>query len=597
MVNVFTKITQKLSKPILFGVYGALGCFLAAIVLGQPFLEFTKLPPSIEQNNHAIVLLIDSSGSMGDGKLEEVKSAALDFVQRQDLSRNKLGVVNFGFSVDNLSSLTSDRETLETAIRNLVSSGGTPMAQGINLAANQLRFSPLQQNILLFTDGQPNSTFQANLEAQAARSQNINIVAVATGDADTRYLTRLTGDSSLVFFANSGEFDQAFRDAETKIFSRQLTESQDSGDYGLVYGSLRTGGWTATLAVGISLALIIGQNKYMRRRFLSWQEAGISIVGGLVAGLIAGGVGQLLFSPVAILPNTGIVQGILNWTILGSSLAGLVALFKSHLGIGRCITIGAIGGTLAGAITLLSINFWGALPAQLIGALVLGITFGTITKSKAFGGLITIGAIFLNQWLLLAIPGLPPVTDILGRILGWTILGVLVGSGTSFFVPNLKLNRALVGGSLGGSLGAIGFLIAAALLGDISARLIGAGIMGFCIGLMIAWAEEKQLNTEDYLVVHWTPKEQTKILLGTRPVMLGSSYEAQIPLSKGQGFYPVTAKIFKEGKQIIMQYDEKYAQDKGMKIVRHQLKNGDRRKLGQITIEVKNSLKQELSKV
>ena len=79
--------------------------------------------------------------------------------------------------------------------------------------------------------------------------------------------------------------------------------------------------------------------------------------------------------------------------------------------------------------------------------------------------------------------------------------------------------------------------------------------------------------------------------------MLGSSYEAQIPLSKGQGFYPVTAKIFKEGKQIIMQYDEKYAQDKGMKIVRHQLKNGDRRKLGQITIEVKNSLKQELSKV
>ena len=491
MANVFRSLRRTFSKPVLFGIYGAIGCLIAAVLLGEAFLALTKLPPSVQQTNHAIVLLIDSSSSMGGGKLDEVKSAATDFVQRQDLSNNKLGVVTFGGRVSTLASLTNNASELQRAIASIRDSGGTPMAQGINLAVSELRSTSLNPSILLFTDGQPDSSFRTTLAAKGANSRRINIVAVATGDADVNFLTRLTGDPSLVFFANSGEFDRAFRDAEAKIYSTQLTESGESGHYGLVYGSLRTGGWTAMLAMGISLILIVGQNQYMHRRLLSLREAGISIFGGLTAGLIAGGVGQLLFSPVATLPYTGEI----------------------------------------------------------------------------------------------------------GRILGWTILGALVGSGTSFFVPNLKLNRAVVGGSLGGSLGAIGFLMAAARLGDLSGRLIGAAILGFCIGLMIAWAEKQQLSTEDYLVVHWTPKEKTKILLGKRPVTLGSSYEAQIHLSKAQGFYPVTAKIFKEGNNVIMEYNEKYAQDKGMRIVRHELKNGERRKLGQITIEVRNSINKQLSKL
>ena len=490
MANVFRSLRRTFSKPVLFGIYGAIGCLLAAILLGEVFLALTKLPPPTPQTNHAIVLLIDSSSSMGDGKLDEVKSAATDFVQRQDLSNNKLAVVNFGNTVSSLTSLTNNPNRLKTAINSLRSSGGTPMAEGINVAVSELRSTLLNPSILLFTDGLPDDPDLTIEAAKAAKRQSIKVVAVATGDADVNFLADLTGDSSLVFFANSGEFDRAFQAAEAKIYGT-LIESEGAGNYGLVHGSLRIGGWTAILAIGISLILIVGQNQYMRRRLLSLREAGVSIFGGLTAGLIAGGVGQLLFSPVATLPYTSEI----------------------------------------------------------------------------------------------------------GRILGWTILGALVGGGTSFFVPNLKLNRAMVGGSLGGGLGAIGFLIAAARLGDLSGRLIGAAILGFCIGLMIAWAEKQQLSTESYLVVHWSPKEQTKILLGKRPVTLGSSYEAQIHLSKAQGFYPVTAKIFKEGNNIIMEYDGRYAQDRGMRIVRHELNNGDRRKLGKITVEVRNAINQGIYKV
>lgn len=587
MTNFLQKIQSKFSKPILFGIYGALGCLIAAVLLGEAFLSFTELPPTVKQTNHAIVLLIDSSSSMRGGKLDEVKSAATDFIRRQDLDRNQLAVVNFGGSTKTIASLTNNSRQLQNAIASIQDSGGTPMSEGIRLAVSELRSTSLKPSILLFTDGQPNSTSRTLSEANAAISQRINLVAVATGGADVNLLSRVTGDRSLVFFANSGEFARAFRDAEAKIYGTQLTESGQSGDYGLIYGSLRTGGWTAILAMGISTILIVGQNLYLRRRFLSFKEAGISVFGGLTAGLIAGVIGQLLFFPVATLPYAREIEGIINWTVATTLLAGLIAFTKSKVDLKPYLIVGGIIGAVAGSIPLLINNDL----TPFISAVVVGIGFYSLDRSKSLGWITGIAGIFLGQWLFFPPPGLPSAIALLGRILGWTILGALVGSGTSFFVPNLKLKKALIGGSLGGSLGAIAFLIASSILGDISGRLIGATILGFCIGLMIAWAEKKQLRTEDHLVISWSPQEQKPILLGTRPITLGSSYESDIHLSKALGFDPVTAKIYKdENNSIVMQYDDKYGKNKGMKKLKHFLKTGDKRKLGNITIEVKSSV-------
>jgi Ca-activated chloride channel family protein len=313
-----------------------------------------------------------------------------------------------------------------------------------------------------------------------AASQGINLVAVATGDADTNFLAQLTGDPSLVFYANSGNFDQAFRQAEKAIYSSQLVESGPTGNYGLVYSVLRIGGWTALLAMGTSLALIAGQNHYLRRRLLTPKQASMGFTGSLIAGLVAGGVGQLLFIPVAGIP------------------------------------ILAIGG----------------------------------------------------------------------RIIGWAILGSLVGGGMSVFVPNLQRGRALQGGAIGGATGAIGFLIISAVSGDLVGRLVGTAIIGFFIGLMIALIE--QFSRESWLIVYWTPNEQTKINLGAEPVFLGSSEDNHIYLRKSQGYPPITAKIYTEGEKIIMEFDEEMKQ-KGMKILKQELHDGEQRKLGDVTLEVRTA--------
>jgi len=480
--NIFGQLRQKLSKPILFGLYGAVGCLGAATLFGEAFLALTKLSPTIQRSPQAIVLLIDCSGSMDEkNKLQEVKSAAQAFLQRQNLSENRLAVVGFGSNVQIGVSLTGNKLMLDRAIAQLSDGGGTRMDIAIEAAARELQSTSKPRNILLFTDGEPSNAGTTLTAGQSAKAQGINLVAVATGDANTNFLTQLTGNRSLVFYANSGDFDRAFRQAEQAIYSNQLVESGPTGDYSLLYSVLRIGGWTALLAIGTSLALIAGQNHYLRRRLLTLSEGSIGTGGSLAAGLAAGAIGQLLFLPVAGIP------------------------------------------------------------------------------------LLTLG----------------------GRIIGWAILGTLLGGGMSFFVPNLQKNRALQAGAIGGTAGAIGFLLVSAVSGDLVGRLVGAAIVGFFIGLAIALIED--LSRRAWLIVHWTPTEQTNINLGTQPIILGSSEDAHIYLRKDQGYPPVTAKLYLESGKIVMEFDEQMQKLKGMKILRHELANGDRRKVGEIMIEVKTA--------
>ena len=506
MPNILRNLRR--NKPLLFGIYAAIGCLIAAIILGEPFLALTRIAPTA--TGTAVVLLIDTSGSMGEivsgdvtptgqtqtldgkqytmvtggkSKIDVVMESLLKLVNTTKLGGNdRLSIVKFDSNASPIIGLTNptEKDKLQTAIQELRNiDGGTNMADGIRKAYDQLRYSNLTPNILLFTDGQPDSAEEALKTAQDVRNNNVNLIAVGTGDADIHYLAQLTGDRSLVFYADSGDIDQAFREAEA-IIGKELVESAPTGYLSLEYSMLRIGGWTAFLAMGICLSLIIGQNQYMHRPLLTRKKGTISTLGSLSAGMIAGGVSQFLFFS---LPEITILQTV-------------------------------------------------------------------------------------------------------SRIIAWVILGTLLGGGTHFFVPNLKLKNALLGGTLGGAMGAIAFLITAIALGDVSGRLSGAVILGFCIGLMIAWIEQKQLSQEPYLLVRWTPTEKTTYLLGATPIIIGSSVDAQIPLNASEGFTPITAKFYKQGENILMEFHPEYAERKNMKKPLQQLQPGDTRKLGNITLEI-----------
>ena len=188
---------------------------------------------------------------------------------------------------------------------------------------------------------------------------------------------------------------------------------------------LAIGVWTALLAVGLCLALLAGQNKYLGKTYFAPGRVPLALVilGAVVAGFASGSIGQALF---------------------------FVFLF---VGVGK-----------------------------------------------------------------------------LGFLIGWVLLGGLLGWGVSFFIPNLDGKKAALAGLGGGFLGAVAFWVMS-LAGDWIGRFGGAALLGFCIGLMVAVVEVAFRRA--WLEVRFGAREVITVNLGPEPVKVGGDARACTVWARG----------------------------------------------------------------
>jgi Mg-chelatase subunit ChlD len=616
-------------------------------------LLFTDGKPGLAQSPKAIVLLLDRSTSMSGSfwnfgrtsPLQEVKQAALNFVQRQDLTQNQIGVISFGSDTTLESPLTSDLASLQQAISRISIDGGTNMSVGLSAAMAQLATSSLEPNIILFTDGQPNSSSNTLAVSQQLRDQAIRLIAIGTGGADINFLNQLTND---VFFANAGDIDQAFEQADTVLSGTNLEDalaqtlgvSQIVQEQGVNIVAVGTGdadlSFLQQLTSDPSLAFFTNTGSFsdtfeQAEKQIAGEDLEQAITDTLVRGqqarnqninLLAVGTGDAKEDFLASLTDD---QGLVFYVNVGDineafanatqiiyptsvfvdadqgpltqnqstpsplppNQTSQVDLNYALLRIGIWTAILALGMSLA---LIVAQNLYlrrrilsmGQFSSGTIGSLIAG------TVAGATGQL----AFFHIQPLLLPYPLLLTLTP----ALGWTLLGLLLGGGMSFFIPNLQKHRGMLGGSMGGILGGVSFiglvksldglvLLGTPGAGAIVGRLAGATIVGLCVGLMIALLEILQNRK---LIVYWTPTETTEIALGPKPILLGSSPETHVRLSRNsqnQKYPAIVAKIFEHDQKIIMSYDNAMLQW-GMKKLNHELKQGDKRKFGNIQIEI-----------
>jgi Mg-chelatase subunit ChlD len=168
-----------------------------------------------------------------------------------------------------------------------------------------------------------------------------------------------------------------------------------------------------------------------------------------------------------------------------------------------------------------------------------------------------------------------------GQVVGWAVLGALVGLGLAFAVPNLPAHRSALAGAGGGAVGALAFLALTVGAGETAGRLLGAAVLGTAIGLVVALVE--RLAREAALVVHWHENERTVINLGAEPVILGSSPEAHLYLPKHKGFPPITAIVtFSDGR---VQMENKLSNST------HTLAGGNKLQIGELWIEIQTDAK------
>jgi hypothetical protein len=172
---------------------------------------------------------------------------------------------------------------------------------------------------------------------------------------------------------------------------------------------------------------------------------------------------------------------------------------------------------------------------------------GKIIKSALTGIAIGMAAGAIAQIFFSLTYRISDLMEIVSRIIGWGILGWGLGLGVSSYVPNFPKKRAMLAGLAGGIAGGAIFR-ALFILGDPYGRIIGVAIMGLIVGLAISWVEEALRQA--WITVYWGPKESRAIALGDKPVIFGSSKEADIYVGNT---LPVRAMISVAGGQVVFE--------------------------------------------
>jgi Mg-chelatase subunit ChlD len=171
-----------------------------------------------------------------------------------------------------------------------------------------------------------------------------------------------------------------------------------------------------------------------------------------------------------------------------------------------------------------------------------------------------------------------PLAAALFRVVGWAALGGLAGCGLAFVVPNLQKPHGLVGGLLGGGIGAVGYMLAAYIgLGDFVGRLAGALILGFFIGLMVALVEA--VLRRAWLEVRFGGGEVIAVNLGPEPVKVGG--DGQQCAVWARGAPPVALRYWLRGPQVFC-HDVATGQERAVA-------GGDYRRAGGVEVTVRTS--------
>jgi hypothetical protein len=200
-----------------------------------------------------------------------------------------------------------------------------------------------------------------------------------------------------------------------------------------------------------------------------------------------------------------------------------------------------------GRVILRSGVWAGAIAAMVCFTLLAGQHHYLRGTLPSFRGVIAglVGGMFVGlvggaagQWLYLYAPG-GSVLGTIFQVLGWTLLGGLAGAGLSPFIPNLRWSLGLAGGAIGGAAGAAGYL-AALSVGEVVGRLVGGGLLGFCIGLMVAVVEAAFRRA--WLEVRFGKRETITVNLGPEPVKIGGDSGACTVWARGAA--PVALRFF-----------------------------------------------------
>jgi hypothetical protein len=171
-----------------------------------------------------------------------------------------------------------------------------------------------------------------------------------------------------------------------------------------------------------------------------------------------------------------------------------------------------------------------------VKTMLLGILSGTLAGAAA-------------QVIFAFTQNISTIAEIISRIICWGLMACGVGLGVSLFIPNYPRKRAMLAGLLGGVIGGAIFRATFDLLLETAGRIFGTAVLGLFIGLTISIVEE--ILREAWITLVWAKNETTNVSLGAKPLVLGSSSEADVYLCRDK-FPPVAVIVKIENSRVVV---------------------------------------------
>ncbi len=193
-----------------------------------------------DREAHAVALVMDNSGSMGDARALAAQEGATDFI-RMKKDEDAVGLIRYDHHVEVESPLTTGRSDLlaRLKVNGLTGfGGGTAIANGIAAGIDQLlpALGFRRKAIIVFTDGQDNSsTIDKEEVINRARKAGIIVCAVDFGEGvSSGYLEEIAVRTGGIYYQiyRTSEFGQIFEDVYRRLRNYYVLEYNPL-DYGV----------------------------------------------------------------------------------------------------------------------------------------------------------------------------------------------------------------------------------------------------------------------------------------------------------------------------------------------------------------------------
>ena len=176
----------------------------------------------------AVVLAIDTSGSMLPDNIERAKAAADAFATRMEPG-TRMGVVAFSDQPVVVQELTSDLEQVRAAIRGLTAQGNTALYDAVIQSSQLLGKEDAQRNLVLLSDGLhdgPPTTITQAIDAANKNEVDIYTVGLGPGgdenSANLERMAKATGGKA--FSAAPEQLERLYAVLATTLASQYVVK-------------------------------------------------------------------------------------------------------------------------------------------------------------------------------------------------------------------------------------------------------------------------------------------------------------------------------------------------------------------------------------